>query len=176
MGNAIPDTQSTVLKQLNLYHRSFLLTFLLVDCQVSKRWNGVISGNNQLWKRRCSQHGFVTTKPSSAVPSNVKFARPCVACDAKASSNDQLHLGTDSTTSSLPESSLQSTENYAAASDHCSQSDEHNQPFVNYKDMFLRCKRIFDNFTADKLTTEIISGFTNRITAIDYHHGHVATG
>jgi len=133
----------------------------------------VISGNDQLWKQICRQHGFITAKPASFVPSTVSFTEPCIDCIVNQSSNDHLQLITDSTTTT--------TEAFTAAGDdHCSDAECQSEGYhclPSYKKMFLNRRRIFFNFTSThSLTTSVISGHSDRITAIDYHNGYVATG
>jgi len=154
-----------------------LLTVLLVNCQVSRRWNEVISGNNHLWKQICMQHGFMTTKRThtSAAQSNVTFSEPCADCCVKPPSNYCSQLTADSTNLPHPNADSLGTEDFPAAGDN--ECSEGYLPSVCYKKMFLSHKRIFDNFTSGQLlTTSIISGHSNRVTAIDYHNGYVATG
>ena len=141
----------------------------------------MISSNDQLWKRVCSQHGFITTRPTSLLLRKVEFTEPCTDCSVKPSSNDCVQLVTDSTTSSHPQSCLPATDHFPAASDdQCfdfqSQSKGY-QPLFSYKEMFLNHARIFYKFCGEQLlTASVISGYNNRITAIDYHNGYVATG
>ena len=150
---------------------------------MSKRWNEVISSNDRLWKQICTQHRFCTTRHTTVSLNKVKFTEPCTDCNVKPSSDDSAQLVADSTASSHSESSTRATEHSSAVSgDECSDLQLQSQSaccdrFLNYKEIFLNHKRIFSNFTDGQLlTTCVISGFSNRVTAIDYHNGYLATG
>ena len=120
---------------------------------MSKRWNEVISGNGWLWKQIASQHGFIF------LPSRLSLRECCTDCTTKPSSpTDCLQ---DSTSKNYP---------------HICDIFEGCNPSPSYKEMFLKHKRVFDRFSGGQSVTSIISGYSNRVTAIDYHNGYIATG
>lgn len=135
----------------------------------------MISRNDWLWKGICRQHGFFTTKPASSMLSEVNFTETCIDCIVKPSTDDCLRLVTESTSALPPSEDLPAT-----SDDHCSNFEcqaNRFHPSHSYKKMFLSHRRIFSNFTGGQsLNTIILSGYTNRITAIDYHNGYVVTG
>ena len=150
---------------------------------MSRRWNEVISGNDRLWKQICTQHGFSTVRHTAVSPSKVEFTKPCTDCSVNPSSDDSATSAADSTVSSHSESSTdtQATEHSSAVTgDDCSDFQSQSgccHRFLNYKEIFASHKRIFGNFADGRsLTACVISGFSNRITAIDYHNGYLATG
>jgi len=108
----------------------------------------VIGGNELLWKRMCSRYGFATDGNASAVPSAV-----CADCCTQ-----PLSL---------------STEQPSATADQSLGSKPHH----NYKNMFVDYWKSFADFIGGKsLVSCKISRHSNRVTAIDYHNGYVATG
>ena len=143
--------------------------------QVCRRWNDVISGNDWLWKQISREHGFVIPNPSSSMMSRVNVTKSCTKCTMMSASSDDLQLVTENTTASM------ASEDFPAVTDNC-WSDCKCQllgyhPSSNCMKMFLSCRRVFYNFTSGQsLTTSVIYGHSDRITAIDYHNGYVATG
>ena len=141
----------------------------------------MISSNDRLWKQICTQHQFNTARHTAVSSNKVEFTEPCTDCSVKSSSDDSVQLVASGTASSHSECSTQSTEHSSAVSGD-EFSDLQSQSaccyrFLNYKKIFVNHKRIFSNFTnGQSLTSCVISGFSNRVTAIDYHHGYLATG
>lgn len=136
--------------------------------QVSRRWNDVISSNDLLWKQICSQHGFVTARSTSVVPSPIVLTEPCSDCKIVPSSEQ---LVTESRASSS-QSTASFLPPFANDDNSC---DLQSQP--SFKEVFLSRRRIFHSFSSGQSVNNcVISGYTNRIMAIDYHNGYVATG
>jgi len=139
---------------------------------VNRRWNDVISSNNLLWKQICSQHGFVTTRNTSVMPRQIVFTEPCSACNITPSSDDCVQLVTNGGASSCSQFTASAPSPFASDDNY---RDFQSQP--SHKEVFLSHKRIFHSFSNGQLLTKcIISGYTDRIMAIDYHNGYVATG
>jgi len=139
---------------------------------VSRSWNDVISSNDLLWKRICSQHGFATTRNASVVPCHIEFAEPCSDCNIMPSSDDRVQLETNVRASSCSQSTASVSSPFASDDDCC---DFQSQP--SYKEVFLYRRRILHCFVRGQLLSICqISGYTNKITAIDYHNGFIATG
>jgi len=112
------------------------------------------------------------------LPSN-SFTKSLIDCSEEPCPSDHLETVIDGTTSSHS----QTTEHSAAATDeNCSvtlsdSQSESCRDLLSYKEIFLKHKRIFCEFANGQcLTTSVISGYSNRITAIDYHNGFLATG
>jgi len=136
---------------------------------VSRRWNDVISGNDRRWKQIFTRHGFITSN-TSVTPSPVRLAEPCIDCCVKPSSDDSVKSAADS--------AVYSRSQLASPVDDLlpDATDNHSDDF-RYKQMFLDHKRLFGGLSSGQsLTTSLISGYSNRIMAIDYHNGYVATG
>ena len=139
---------------------------------MSRRWNDVISSNDLLWKQLCSQHGFVTARNTSVTSGHIEFTEPCSDCNITPSSDDCVQLVTTSRASSCSKSTASAPSPFAGDDNCC---DFQSQP--SYKEVFLSHRRTFCNFSSGQsLTSCPISGFTNRIMAVDYHNGYVATG
>jgi len=120
----------------------------------------------------CSEHGFVTTRNISIVPRHIEFAEPCSDCNVVPSSGDCVQLETNVRASSCSQSAASVSSPFASDDNCC---DFQSQP--SYKEVFLYRGRIFHSFIrGQSLSSCQISGYTNRIMAIDYHNGYIATG
>lgn len=132
----------------------------------------MISSHDWLWRQMCIKLRF-----TSVLPSKFQFAVPCTDCHVTPLANNSLTSVTNFTTDSPPSSQASLQYRDVLDYDHFDVQSLSKGHHESYNKMFLNHRRIFHDFRGGQFVIkDKICDHHNRITAIDYHNGYLATG